>query len=246
MTTLRTKQRLASVTDWGLPPSEISKMTGVSVATVKLYMKENSMQTDRQALHARASAFLDWDKPLRKIAEDLQCSAGAALKYRRLFSDVKRRRGCPLGTVCGPSESVTAFVNSVDWEMNDCELSRAHGLSSERFRQLRQQFEKPDSPRKGVIMKQREESSCTQRLREVKDWMRFDYEIAQEAQCSVPSVARFRQENNITRRPRGDMDWSKVDWSKRSCEIAQETGKSLELVCLTRRRYAPETVKRRK
>lgn len=247
MTTLRTKQRLASVADWGMSTNEISRTTGVSIPTVRLYRIEAGKQGSPKALalHARAAAYQGWDQPLRVIAVDLDCSLKTALKYRGMFSDVKRRRGCPRGVSRGPCAKVVAFVSTIDWDKTDSELSRAHDISRERFRQLRKQFQKPASPRKGVIMKQREDSSCVRRLREVKDWMRFDYEISQEAGCSVASVSRFRQENNIPHRPRGDMDWSKVDWSKRSCAIARETGKSLELVCLTRRRYAPETVKRR-
>jgi len=183
----------------------------------------------------------DWSIPASEIAKNASVSVNSVKVYAEKHGHpiVLKKRGRPPGAACW---RVVKFVSDADWGLQDAELARVHGLSRERIRQLRKQFNKPDSPQKS----KHRASAIYQRLKEVTNWMRFDYEIAEEVGCSIPLVLRFRNKNNIQRRPRGRTDWKALDWSKPSAQIAKETGRSIVVVCVMRRRHALDTVRRRK
>jgi AraC-like DNA-binding protein len=137
------------------------------------------------------------------------------------------------------TSKVKSKVNwgTVDWNLQDIEIARQHGISRERVRQVRKKMGVGKSPRFHC-----RRDSMLSTLRDMDTSGLTLEQIAEKAGCSEGYALQvLRREKKafvkVDRRVGGKYDWDSADWSKSDEEVARILGvKNSGVVTQYRRR----------
>lgn len=165
---------------------------------------------------------VDWSKPTWQLAKDLERSPARISAQRRKYAPHTVAR-----------KPVVANWSKVDWSKSTWQLAEDLGVS-------------------GPYVAAQRRTYAPQTIRRRINWESVDLtrptrELARELKVTYATIYIARKRRGISSGPRtwSKVDWAKVNWSLPTSRLAKMYGVTVSTVSGCRRRYAPETVRRR-